>query len=99
MSWGYGRRLLVSDWSEPWAWQRPGVPQSVVALEESEVLARGPSGKAIAWVSRDAQRIGDEESVRPIVCGAIMPRGGRERSGKMSARNAELSTVIERTPG
>jgi hypothetical protein len=34
---------------------RAGVPQAVVALEAAEVLARGPSGKAIAWVSRDPQ--------------------------------------------
>ena len=43
MSWGCGRRHLT------------GVPQGVVALEAAEVLARGPSGMAIAWVSRDAQ--------------------------------------------
>jgi len=29
------------------------MPQAVVALEAAAVLARGPSGKAIAWVSRD----------------------------------------------
>ena len=56
---------------------RMGVPPGVVALEAAEVLAWGPIGKAIAWDRRDAHRIGDEESVRPIVCGALMPRGGR----------------------
>jgi hypothetical protein len=55
---------------------RMGVPQGVVALEAAEVLAWGPIGKAIAWAGRDAQRVGEKKSDRPIVCGALVPRGG-----------------------
>jgi hypothetical protein len=55
---------------------RTGVPQGVVALEAAEVLEWGPIGKAIAWAGRDAQRVGEKKSDRPIVCGALVPRGG-----------------------